>query len=74
VGDTRPPDAYLSLRTEPSGSRGQSIMHMPNGTLLDVLQRRADGWWLVRVVPSGEEGWALNRQGSRVWIHCCSGG
>jgi hypothetical protein len=72
VGDTRPPDAFLALRTEPSGSIGQRIMQMPNGTLLDVLQRRADGWWYVRVVANGATGWALSQHGDRVWIYCCS--
>ena len=71
VGDTRPPDAYLTLRTEPGGSAGQRILDMPNGTLLDVLEKRSDGWWRVKIVNGGREGWALNRAGNRVWIHCC---
>ena len=45
---------------------------MPNGTLLQTLQRRDDGWWYVRVVPSGEEGWTLSGQGNRKWIECCT--
>jgi hypothetical protein len=45
---------------------------MSNGTLLKVLQRQGDGWWYVRVLPSGPEGWALSRQGNSVWIVCCA--
>lgn len=71
VDDTRPPDAFLALRTNPSGSSGSRLMEMPNGTLLQVLEQRPDGWWRVRVMPSGPEGWALNRMRDRVWIHCC---
>ncbi len=71
VDDTRPPDAYLALRTQPGGSSGSRIMEMTNGTLLQVLEQRPDGWWRVRVMPAGPEGWALNRQRDRVWIHCC---
>jgi hypothetical protein len=37
-----------------------------------VLRRRTDGWWHVRVIPSGQEGWALSGQGNRVWIECCA--
>ena len=68
VANTRPPDAYLSLRTHPTSSSGQRIMTMPNGTKLQVLQRQGDGWWYVRVLPSGQEGWALSGQGNRTWI------
>jgi hypothetical protein len=49
-------------------------MTMPNGTLLEVLERRPDGWWRVRVVPSGQEGWTLSGQGQDVWIECCKAG
>lgn len=31
-------------------------MDMPNGTLLDVLEKRQDGWWRVRVAANGKEG------------------
>jgi hypothetical protein len=72
VANTTPPDAFLSLRTQPSSSTGQRIMAMSNGTLLEVLQRRSDGWWYVRVKAAGEEGWALSGQGNRAWIVCCS--
>jgi hypothetical protein len=71
VSNTQPPDAYLSLRTEPSTSSGQRIATMPNGTLLEVLQRRPDGWWEVRIVSTGQTGWALSGEGGRVWISCC---
>ena len=72
VANTRPPDAFLSLRTDPTTKYGLSIVSMPNGTLLQALQRRDDGWWYVRVFPSGQEGWALSGQGNRVWIECCA--
>lgn len=71
VANTRPPDAYLSLRTDPSSSYGQRIAMMPNGTLLRVLQRRSDGWWYVHMISTGQEGWTLSSEGSRVWISCC---
>jgi Family of unknown function (DUF6636)/Bacterial SH3 domain len=72
VANTRPPDAFLALRTHPSSRIGQRITTMPNGTLLRVLQRNDDGWWYVRVVPTGQEGWALSGQGSSTWIVCCA--
>jgi hypothetical protein len=50
---------------------GARIMAMPNGTALRVLERRVDGWWRVRVEPTGQEGWALAFQGDRTWIECC---
>ena len=71
VWDTRPPDAWLALRTLPSSSTGTQIVTMPNGTLIDVLERRVDNWWYVRIVETGQVGWALSRQGNRVWISCC---
>jgi Bacterial SH3 domain len=72
VANTRPPDAFLSLRTNPTLAVGQRIMTMPNGTLLRVLQRQDDGWWYVKVVPSGEEGWALSQIENRTLIECCT--
>jgi hypothetical protein len=72
VANTRPPDAFLALRTNPTAGFGQRVATMPNGTLLKVLQRQGDGWWYVRVLPSGPEGWALSREGNRVWIVCCA--
>jgi hypothetical protein len=71
VANTRPPDAFLALRTQPTSASGARIMAMPNGTALRVLERRADGWWRVRVEPTGQEGWALAFQGNRTWIECC---
>jgi hypothetical protein len=73
VVNTRPPDDFLALRTQPF-RRGVPITTMPNGTLLELLQRRADRWWYVRVLPFGHEGWALSGQGSRNWIECCRTG
>ena len=72
VANTRPPDDFLALRTHPTSRVGLRIMAMRNGTLLQVLERRPDGWWYVRVVPTGEEGWALSGQGDRQWITCCA--
>jgi hypothetical protein len=72
VANTRPPDAFLALRTNPSTKAGHRIATMPSGTSLKVLQRNGDGWWYVRVLPSGPEGWAMSRQGSVSWIMCCS--
>ena len=71
VWDTRPPDDWLALRSEPTSKSGYQIEKMENGTLLDVIHKRADGWWRVRVVGTGAEGWALSGQGSRIWIYCC---
>jgi len=71
VANTRPPDAFVSLRTQPSATAGQRIRTMPNGTKLMVLEKRPDNWWKVRVVPSGEEGWALSRSQDRAFIECC---
>jgi hypothetical protein len=74
VANTRPPDAFLALRTKPSAASGERIAIMSNGTPLKVLERRGDGWWYVRMLPSGPEGWALSREGNRVWIVCCAAG
>jgi predicted outer membrane repeat protein len=71
VWNTRPPDDFLALRTEPTDQSGSRILKMPNGTLLDVVEKRTDRWWRVRVVESGQEGWALSGQDTHVWIHCC---
>jgi hypothetical protein len=71
VANTRPPDAFLALRTQPTTATGSRISTMPNGTALRVLERRGDGWWLVKVEASGQEGWALAAQGNRTWIECC---
>ena len=46
-------------------------MTMPNGTLLEVLRKQEDGWWLLRVVPTGQEGWALSGSKNQSWIDCC---
>lgn len=73
VANTRPPDAYLSLRTDPTTLTGFSIAAMPNGTLLQVLDERPDGWWRVRIVATGQVGWALSGADDRVWIQCCAG-
>jgi len=71
VANTRPPDAFLALRTQPSSTQGKRVLAMPNGTVLEVLNKRPDDWWYVRVPASGHEGWALSQAGGRVWIECC---
>ena len=71
VTNTEPPDAYLSLRTEPTTKSGSRITTMPNGTLLDVLDRKSDGWWFVRVIHSDQLGWTLSTNGKKTWIDCC---
>jgi YARHG domain-containing protein/SH3 domain-containing protein len=71
VANTKPPDAFLALKAYPS-SNSPRIMAMANGTKLDVLLRRADGWWYVKVWPTGEEGWASSGQGNNAWILCCA--
>jgi hypothetical protein len=72
VANTQPPDAFLSLRINPTSAFGQRITTMPNGTRLQVLQRQNDGWWYVRVLPAGPEGWALSKIGNRILIECCA--
>jgi hypothetical protein len=71
VANTEPPDAFLALKAYPS-SNSPRIMAMANGTKLDVLLRRTDGWWYVKVWPTGEEGWAFSGRGNKAWILCCS--
>jgi hypothetical protein len=71
VANMMPPDAFLALKTYPS-SNGPRIMAMANGTKLDVLLRRVDGWWYVKVWPTGEQGWAFSGQGAKAWILCCA--
>jgi hypothetical protein len=71
VATSPSPDLFLPLRTLPNLQTGLRIMTMPNGTLLDVLERRPDRWWYVRLVPSGQEGWVLSGEGKDLWIECC---
>jgi hypothetical protein len=73
VANTAPPDAFLALHTDPT-SNSPRIMAMANGTKLEVLNRRVDGWWLVRVSPTGEQGWAFSGHGNKAWILCCVAG
>jgi uncharacterized protein YraI len=69
VADALPPDAFLALRTEPSGGHGQRIMAMPNGTVLEVIEKRPDNWWFVKVVDTDQKGWALrDYREFRVWL------
>lgn len=70
VANTSPPDAFLALKAYPSANSPR-IMAMANGTKLEVLLRRADGWWYVKVSPGGEEGWAFSGSGSKAYILCC---
>lgn len=71
VANTQPPDAYLSLRTHPSASVGRRITTMPNGTALQVLEKRNDSWWHVRIVESGQQGWAFSGSPNKPLIECC---
>jgi hypothetical protein len=71
VANVAPPDDYLALRSLPSSSQGLRIAIMTNGTLVDVLEQRSDGWWRVRIYSSGVEGWALSGAAQRQWIVCC---
>jgi hypothetical protein len=71
VANTLPPDAFLALKMFPSANSPR-IMAMANGTKLEVLLRRIDGWWYVKVWPTGEEGWAFSGSGSKAYILCCS--
>ena len=71
VANTAPPDAFLALKAYPSAN-SQRIMAMANGTKLNVLLRRADGWWFVKVWPTGEQGWAFSGRGGKAYILCCA--
>lgn len=72
VFNTQPPDNFLALRTHPSVQYGSRIKKMPNGTLLQFLSGKSDGWWFVKVVPSGEQGWVLSAHSGKRWIECCT--
>jgi Bacterial SH3 domain len=72
VANTLPPDDFLALRTAPSSLSGQRIETMPNGTLLEVMEKRPDGWWLVRDVETGQRGWAVSGNRATSWILCCA--
>jgi hypothetical protein len=69
VDGTRPPDAWLSLRSAPGG--GYELQKLFNGTLLQVIERRPDNWWLVKAVETGATGWVLSRNATRTWVQCC---
>ena len=71
IANVRPPDDYVALRSQPSSRAGYRIAILPNGELVDVLERRSDGWWRVQVVASGAQGWAMSGGGGRSWIVCC---
>jgi uncharacterized protein YecT (DUF1311 family) len=68
IANTTPPDAFVSLRTDPSTQVGQRLATMPNGTVVKVLQQKPDGWWKVRIVATGQEGWSLSGQNGKTWI------
>ena len=69
VDGTRPPDAWLSLRSVPGG--GYELQKLFNGTLLQVIERRPDNWWLVKAIETGTSGWVLSRNAMRSWVQCC---
>jgi len=73
VANTTPPDAFLALKNFPSGY-GPRIMALANGTRLDVLLRRTDGWWYVKVFQTGEEGWVLSGARGKAYVLCCTDG
>lgn len=70
VDSTRPPDDWLSLRTDP-GPAGMQIAKLYNGTRLQVVFQQPDNWWRVKAIDLGLEGWVLTRSGSRTWVYCC---
>jgi hypothetical protein len=45
---------------------------MPNGTLLEVMEKLPDGWWLVRDIETGQQGWAVRGNSVNAWILCCA--
>jgi len=55
---------WLALRNAPSKSAPWSSTHMPNGTLLKVLDRSGE-WYHVQL-SSGETGWANTK-----FVACC---
>ena len=55
VVNTKPPGAFLALRTNPTSGSGQRIATVANGTPLKGLDRRGDGW-------------ARSRKGNSDWI------
>lgn len=65
------PTRSFHFKPYPS-SNSPRIMAMADGTKLDVLLRRADGWWFVKVWPRGEQGWAFRGQGNKAYILCCA--
>jgi hypothetical protein len=71
IVNTRSPDDSLTLRTEPSSRNGLHIMTIPDGTLFDAVERRADRRWYVRVLPFGQEGWLLTGRRPERWVECC---
>jgi Bacterial SH3 domain len=71
IANVLPPDDYVALRSAPSSQLGRRIAILPNGELVDVLERRGDGWWRLHVVASGAEGWALSGGAGLQWIVCC---
>ncbi len=68
VANAAPPDAFLSLRTDPSAASGRRLETMPNGTPLEVTEKRPDGWWHVRDLNTGQTGWALSASKTTTWI------
>lgn len=59
-------DGFLSLRSEPSASRGQRLARMPDGTRVTVQRcgalERVDGDWgrWCRVRAGRQDGWAFS--------------
>ena len=73
VANTQPPPNFLALRTAPSLAYGQRVEAMRNGTLLEVFEKRPDGWWLVRDIGNRDTGLAAaSGNSASAWIVCCA--
>ncbi|MGP0059453.1 MAG: protein kinase domain-containing protein, partial [Beijerinckiaceae bacterium] len=57
-------DPWLALRNAPSRQAPWSTTHMPNGTLLTMMEQNGE-WYHVRL-KSGETGWANSK-----YVACC---
>ena len=65
------PDNFLAIRTLPSTQEGKRVTILQNGSIVDVLEKRSDGWWFIRDTATGLKGWAVSNYGNKQWIMCC---
>ncbi|MBR9763686.1 MAG: SH3 domain-containing protein [Rhodobacteraceae bacterium] len=66
VDDVRPPDAWLTLRSQPGGKAGANLANMPSGTAMELLGPRSGDWLQVRTAyGTGWVSWQVQR-----WIRC----